>query len=129
MAEPFTLNFSGSGYTPISVTEYGNIVETISTVIPANTANVHFTSIIFANTSLKTVFGYCTDANLTMKTNNATVSSASNQTFTFLANNPISWNANSPMPNPFTANVSNGVFFSNADAANATLRITFTYNN
>jgi hypothetical protein len=125
MAISVTTNYSATGYSPLSVTNSGNVSVEINEVIPASTANVAIESVIFNFGSLQQAILYASGGNLTLKTNNATTP---NQTFTMLANQPLVWNYGSPITNPFTANVTAGFFATNAETANVTLIGTLTFN-
>lgn len=125
MAANVTLNYSATGYTPIGVTTTANNTIITSATIAAGAANVPFADVVFANTALQSVFGYCSGGNLTMKTNNAT---SPNQTFTLVANTPFAWNTGSPITLPFTSNLTAGIFVTNAGAANVTIDFTWNTN-
>lgn len=131
MAITNTITYSWSGpnslVSPLSVTSTGNTAVTVNEVVSNGTGNVAIPSVLFNYPNLQSCFLYA-DGNITVKTNNATTPSASNQVFSLEGNVPLAWSGNGTGNNPFTANVSNGLFAQNVSGANVTLRCQFLFN-
>lgn len=122
MAIEHTLSFgwqSGSG-TPLSasvvVSSEGEDNREVTVPLATNDVEV---AIAFVLASLKSIY-ILSDKDVTLETNSA---SAPDNTFALKANKPFVWYSDSGVLNPFLTNPVTKFFFSNAGAANATVKI------
>lgn len=124
----YSWSSSGSVISPLGVTASGNTAVSVNETIANGTGNTAVPSVLFNYPSLQSCFVYVSGGNLTLKTNNATTPSASNQTFSLVANQPLAWSGNGTGNNPFTANVTNGLFAQNVSGNDVTLVGEFLFN-
>jgi len=112
VASVITVSYAGNGgqnpLGPYSYTNVGNSAIQIGQTLANSTANVSLpsnTTLNFANTSIQSIFLVGNQA-WTLKTNNATVPSSSNQVLSLAACAPLSWAANQGQNVcPFTGNI------------------------
>ena len=79
----------------------------------ANTSNTQ-ESLAFTKTLLQSIFVYSSAANITLKTNS---SGAPQDTFTIVSGEPMVWDVNCALANPFAGNVTTAYFTNSTTTA------------